>query len=1479
MLANNFKLSKQGRIASTISIAMVLPLVSMSAFAGSIRPTGETTVNQVNQVDVVNIAAPNSKGLSHNQYKNYDVSRAGAVLNNSLQAGQSQLAGQLERNNQLTDKTASIILNEVVSKNPSLLLGQQEIFGMAADYVLANPNGISCDGCGFINTTRATLAVGTPNIEQERLAGFDIGDRQSNTLTLGGNVNGDRQLDLLAPKVDIDGNVSSTDAINVITGRNQVNYENNEASALQKPQSRSQSRLSLDGSIVGSMQSGRIRIHNTDKKATQTLQGELNAKESLQATSAGRLDVLASHLTGGDVSLQGDEALNVRGVTNKIQKTLPINEENLEDDVKLTHSGYTQTQSYEGSSITGDNITLNGGDIQVAASQITGDNIEATGKKLQVSGVVTTNTTNKKDRKTKGGWFNEDEAISRTQQHHQASLEATNQLTLHSATDLDIAGSNLAADNIDLTAGNNLTATTELTENLDSQANRYQRETAALKSGERVKTQSSQHVHQTNITGGKVTLDSKGEQKLAAVNLKANQASIKSAGNLTVTASTSKNSQNDEENFKYWGGIGGGETNIDNHSSSTLTGTNIQAGELTLDSGADATINASQLTATDNASIHASKAVTITHDDAVTQVEQEARHGTAFNITDKKHISNYKQTTTQSSGVAGKDVSITGDSVSIVGSQVNAKDNLSIDANTTLNTDIANATDLLETQSYSIESGVHAGYEPGLNGKVSAEIKGVTTTTRTGTGSANNNQLTGRNVSLTAQDIDLKGSDIDGTQTVAISGNNVSTGAGKALVKEDSKVVNRTGPEAYIQGGLSGVRVGLNIGTDHKINEHREYQAIDSSIDAGKTASLVANEQLSNQGISISASDIALNAKNVTNQASHDSVVDRDVQAGGKAAIDAYFGVQPIVGGTLSLSAQGVGTTTETTKAHATHLHATDKLNVTANAKALDEGTAMTAKNIDIRANEYEGTSAYDSKVSTTHAGKGNVSVDASTNTFNDINIRVGGNGEYQYLQTGDAKAVKGSLNADQVTITAENSAVAAQDAQAKDYQITAANEARIGQNNDKQWKTQGGAKLGGSVGATILLAAQSGTPSFSGNAGFNYLSVKDNQAQAANVTADNIKVAAAELAQIDGANITANTVNVTGKQANIAAAQDNHRAKGVSLDGNVALTLNISESGVNGGGAGLGANLGVINETSNKAHGATINTESLVVKADDKDNALRVEGATINANNIELSNTGDVDVIAAKSKSNVGNFGIGGNVSVGASKKGFKKGSIDAHLNVETDNSQYYDLGNITAQQVAIDSDHDINLQSSVDADSVILDASNDLTIASAQDKVKKVNFNAGINVGGSPVKFDKNTTAKDVFLAFQGDLQNGSILGIKAGGELGFLVDHQQVTHQSNINANTLDANVGSQTIDVNAAKVSANQADIHGANIHTSNNDDFVHTVGASASAKIPNLLKIVDSAITGKEIEKPVKFSSTFEWDDNDGENTKASVQIN
>ena len=57
------------------------------------------------------------------------------------------------------------ILNEVTAANPSRLLGMTEVAGNRANVILANPAGITCNGCGFINAPRVTLTTGVPVLD------------------------------------------------------------------------------------------------------------------------------------------------------------------------------------------------------------------------------------------------------------------------------------------------------------------------------------------------------------------------------------------------------------------------------------------------------------------------------------------------------------------------------------------------------------------------------------------------------------------------------------------------------------------------------------------------------------------------------------------------------------------------------------------------------------------------------------------------------------------------------------------------------------------------------------------------------------------------------------------------------------------------------------------------------------------------------------------------------------------------------------------------------------------------------------------------------------------------------------------------------------------------------------------------------------------------------------------------------------------
>ncbi|MCF5941400.1 filamentous hemagglutinin N-terminal domain-containing protein, partial [Xanthomonas perforans] len=114
-------LAEQGKRALALLLCCTITWTSFPAWAQvapTANPGGQTPGQQVaaNGVPVVDIVAPNARGISHNRYSNFNVGPNGLILNNSAQISKTELGGYVAGNNNLQRSGAPLlILNQVTS--------------------------------------------------------------------------------------------------------------------------------------------------------------------------------------------------------------------------------------------------------------------------------------------------------------------------------------------------------------------------------------------------------------------------------------------------------------------------------------------------------------------------------------------------------------------------------------------------------------------------------------------------------------------------------------------------------------------------------------------------------------------------------------------------------------------------------------------------------------------------------------------------------------------------------------------------------------------------------------------------------------------------------------------------------------------------------------------------------------------------------------------------------------------------------------------------------------------------------------------------------------------------------------------------------------------------------------------------------------------------------------------------------------------
>ncbi|MFQ1018926.1 filamentous hemagglutinin N-terminal domain-containing protein [Gilliamella sp. CG13] len=273
------------------------------------RPAIQGLPNGVTQID---IATPTKGGVSHNKYTQFDVSKNGVILNNSRDGSKTQLAGDINGNASLQN-SAKVILNEVNSQNISQLNGYIEVAGQKAQVIIANPAGITCNGCGFINADRATLTTGKALMKDGQLIGYHVEKGQIAITGDGLKNSGQDYTDLIARSVNVNAKLWANKEITIVTGQGKVKADLTKIEKIVSDPNTAQPEFALDVSALGGMYAGKIKMIGTETGVGVRNNGILMANAGTLNLS---VDGKILNNVGGNLKATKDILLNSQQIEN-----------------------------------------------------------------------------------------------------------------------------------------------------------------------------------------------------------------------------------------------------------------------------------------------------------------------------------------------------------------------------------------------------------------------------------------------------------------------------------------------------------------------------------------------------------------------------------------------------------------------------------------------------------------------------------------------------------------------------------------------------------------------------------------------------------------------------------------------------------------------------------------------------------------------------------------------------------------------------------------------------------------------------------------------------------------------------------------------------------------------------------------------------------------------------------------------------------
>ena len=288
------------------ALAFAADIVADASAPEAQRPYVTETANGI---PLVQIARPDGSDVSVNHYEAFSVPERGAILNNAFLFSNTQLAGYIEGNPNLSGGPARIIVNEVMSDRPSELRGYLEVAGTKADVIIANPNGIYADGAGFLNTSRAILAAG--RTERDAAGGYmglRIEDGRAHITGKGLDARGADSAEIYARAVEVNAGLWANHA-KIVAGQNSI-AKDGSISPITSETTSTAPQYAIDLADIGGMYANRITMVGTEKGLGVNLTGQLSATQAVSLDVNGNLKTTGSLYSDRDLSVHADRIEN-----------------------------------------------------------------------------------------------------------------------------------------------------------------------------------------------------------------------------------------------------------------------------------------------------------------------------------------------------------------------------------------------------------------------------------------------------------------------------------------------------------------------------------------------------------------------------------------------------------------------------------------------------------------------------------------------------------------------------------------------------------------------------------------------------------------------------------------------------------------------------------------------------------------------------------------------------------------------------------------------------------------------------------------------------------------------------------------------------------------------------------------------------------------------------------------------------------------